>query len=191
MTARGSFSAALGIWSGREQEITRKNPRRGAISFRFIAVQSHAVPTGLRVHAPTEMRNRKGITIAVAGLAVLKPITHQFRIQAALDADDMPFANLKRDRIRHVSAIRQYDDVARREDDLTAGTALVRKCVSVSGTPMIEMSFFVSEPPLSHHRIVAAFVSEVGAGFACNANLFCALVNALGIPHRLFEALGR
>src|SRR3954468_3380498 len=79
-----ALAAALRVRPGREKKIARERARCGAMPLGQVAVQGDAVPQRLRIHAPTQMRDRVWIAIGGRGLAVLEPGAHQLGVRAAL-----------------------------------------------------------------------------------------------------------
>src|SRR5687767_3597817 len=56
MAARIALAAALRVGTGGKEEIPGERPRSGAMALRVVAVECDAVPEGLRIHAPAEVR---------------------------------------------------------------------------------------------------------------------------------------
>jgi len=125
--------------AGGEEEIPGRfaPPRDGA---RHVAVQRDAVPERLRVHPqPSATPHRDHGPSPRA--AVLEPVAHQLRVDAALNVDDVAFADLESHRIGDVAAVGQDHHVARLKDDRALRAALVRKGVDVAAAQWSKWPF--------------------------------------------------
>src|ERR1700688_1325386 len=183
----GALSAALGGGPGREQEVPRKSRSRGTAAFGLIAIERNTVPQGLRIQAPAEMRYRERIAVVGRGLVIGQPVPHQLRVQTALDLGNKAIANIEPNGVLNVATIGKDDDIARLEHDRSGGGPLIGEGVDVPSSPMIEMAGFVGIAPLTHDRIFATGVGEVGSGIADNVNLLGLAEPLLGVLDRLLE----
>ena len=67
------------------------------------------------------------------------------------------------------------------QDHRAVRAALVREGMDVAAAPVIEMAALIRVPPLRHHRVLAAFVAEIGARLARHLHSLGALVERFGV----------
>ena len=90
-------------------------------------------------------------------------------------------------RVLHIAAVRQDDDVARHDDYAPVRAALIGEGVNQAYAPMVKVARLVGKAILAHHRVFAPAVAQVGTGFAGDMHLLGFFIHLVGIHDGVFK----